>query len=447
MIQQNAIQIAARYPKSINAQYQSAATSLRIPYWDWANIAMIPPVVSQQTITINTPTGSKNIANPLAQFVFHPVPGADLFPQNFTISRAPTTERTPNSDGTTNTATANNNLQANGENLKDRVYLLMARQNQYAPFSNTGFLADQRNGSNDNLEMIHNNIHGLVGGNGHMSYIPFSAFDPIFWLHHCNIDRFLAIFSAINPSSYVVPQTNVAGTYAEVAGTSENANTPLYPFKKDYQGNFHTAVTARSLKNFAYSYPEIVDWGVTSQQLASNVRSAFKALYNPTGAVDNQKRTVSNASAALEWFVNLKVNRTMDTPVSIHFFLGSPPSDSAAWPAASNLIASQILLPDMTASKLLPPALAQIPLTRSLGYARNSGQLNGMDEGSVQAFLADQLQWTVSTAAGEVMEPGALVELQISILSQTVQKVGVGGGFGNYGALKNHTGLAWRSRN
>lgn len=140
LIQQNAIQIAARYPKSINAQYQSAATSLRIPYWDWANIAMIPPVVSQQTITINTPTGSKNIANPLAQFVFHPVPGADLFPQNFTISRAPTTERTPNSDGTTNTATANNNLQANGENLKDRVYLLMARQNQYAPFSNTGFL-------------------------------------------------------------------------------------------------------------------------------------------------------------------------------------------------------------------------------------------------------------------------------------------------------------------
>jgi Common central domain of tyrosinase/Polyphenol oxidase middle domain/Protein of unknown function (DUF_B2219) len=35
----------------------------------------------------------------------------------------------------------------------------------------------------------HNGIHGLVGGSGWMSDPNMAARDPIFWLHHCNIDR------------------------------------------------------------------------------------------------------------------------------------------------------------------------------------------------------------------------------------------------------------------
>lgn len=41
------------------------------------------------------------------------------------------------------------------------------------------------------LETPHNSIHDIIGGDGgNMSYIEISAFDPIFWLHHCNMDRF-----------------------------------------------------------------------------------------------------------------------------------------------------------------------------------------------------------------------------------------------------------------
>jgi tyrosinase len=41
-----------------------------------------------------------------------------------------------------------------------------------------------------NLEQLHNRVHVWVGGNrGHMSQIPFAAFDPIFWAHHTMIDR------------------------------------------------------------------------------------------------------------------------------------------------------------------------------------------------------------------------------------------------------------------
>ena len=42
----------------------------------------------------------------------------------------------------------------------------------------------------DGLEDIHNQIHGWVGGKcGDMSYVPFAAYDPIFWSHHVMIDR------------------------------------------------------------------------------------------------------------------------------------------------------------------------------------------------------------------------------------------------------------------
>ena len=35
------------------------------------------------------------------------------------------------------------------------------------------------------LEDIHNAVHILVGGGGHMSVVEVSAFDPIFWLRKC----------------------------------------------------------------------------------------------------------------------------------------------------------------------------------------------------------------------------------------------------------------------
>ena len=37
------------------------------------------------------------------------------------------------------------------------------------------------------LEDIHNTVHNLVGGGGHMAGIQVSAFDPIFWLRKCSV--------------------------------------------------------------------------------------------------------------------------------------------------------------------------------------------------------------------------------------------------------------------
>ena len=54
------------------------------------------------------------------------------------------------------------------------------------------------------LEQLHNNVHVWVGGDrGHMSDIPFAAFDPIFWAHHAMIDRIWRLWQLRHPQAGV----------------------------------------------------------------------------------------------------------------------------------------------------------------------------------------------------------------------------------------------------
>ena len=86
IIYNNAQQIAATYPSATVAQYQAAATTLRIPYWDWARNATMPDVTNQPKITINTPTGPQLIDNPLYTYIFHPRPSTSDFPTSESVS-------------------------------------------------------------------------------------------------------------------------------------------------------------------------------------------------------------------------------------------------------------------------------------------------------------------------------------------------------------------------
>lgn len=67
--------------------------------------------------------------------------------------------------------------------LRVSTYQLLSGEPDYTTFS-TNSLQDRDSGYN-NVESIHGIIHSAVGGNGgHMTYIPWSAYDPAFWLHH-----------------------------------------------------------------------------------------------------------------------------------------------------------------------------------------------------------------------------------------------------------------------
>jgi tyrosinase len=49
------------------------------------------------------------------------------------------------------------------------------------------------------LESVHNQIHGWVGGN--MGDIRVAAYDPLFWAHHCMIDRLWYLWQLEHPGA------------------------------------------------------------------------------------------------------------------------------------------------------------------------------------------------------------------------------------------------------
>ena len=224
-----------------------------------------------------------------------------------------------------------------------------------------------------------------------MSFIPYSAFDPIFWLHHANIDRIVAMWQAIYPDSFVTPQVDQYGTYTTAPGSTEDINTPLTPFHSGNSGNFYTAATARTTRSFGYTYPEIVDWNVTAPQLSSNVRRALNQLYNPSGSLStrsllphqhltlqksNSSGTPSNKmedeDGTFDYSINIRVSKSaLNVSFFIHFFFSDPPDSPEDWSYAPNLIGTQSILATplsslgSSASKS-SITYGQVPLTHAL---------------------------------------------------------------------------------
>ena len=73
---------------------------------------------------------------------------------------------------------------------------------------NPGFCQDLDQG-------LHGNIHVLVGNLQNMGTIPWAAADPIFWLHHCNIDR---IWTSWNAAGRANPSLSQTFTFADENG-------------------------------------------------------------------------------------------------------------------------------------------------------------------------------------------------------------------------------------
>jgi tyrosinase len=67
---------------------------------------------------------------------------------------------------------------------------------------------------------LHNYVHTYVGDETNMGTIPFAAADPIFWLHHCNIDR---LWAAWNASGGQNPVTINGANWADIRFVFANA--------------------------------------------------------------------------------------------------------------------------------------------------------------------------------------------------------------------------------
>jgi hypothetical protein len=89
----------------------------------------------------------------------------------------------------------------------------------------------------------HGSVHGLIGGE--MGSVPRAGFDPIFYLHHCNVDRLWRNWQQTNLSA-VIP--------------ASEANHPLDPFNKPFSDEWYDGADMLSTDDLGYRYSNWCFW-------------------------------------------------------------------------------------------------------------------------------------------------------------------------------------------
>ena len=393
--------------------YAAIARDLRLPYWDWAASggSALPSILARETVTVRTPFGSQVIENPLYSYLFHPETRRHLSTPYERTVRSPASRA---EDATSRNELIAQMLQGSQGSLRQRLYSLLTTYDDFRAFGSNTW-SQSNNQDADSLEGLHDTIHGLVGDGGQMNFPSVSAFDPIFFLHHCMVDRVFAMWQTLYPSSYVQPASSEGGTYAIPRGVQVDTNTALTPFRS--RGGFWTSEASRSTTSLGYVYPE------TGSNDANTVRRAVNTLYGPSMFLQKRQNsdpvadTMTDINATTtgedqlnlddtlhEYFANVKVGKhSLDGSFFIYVFLGDVEADPASWATDPDLVGLHAVFADHNdvvggagaAASMNIKTTGAIPLTETLRQKVAAGELESLEMDVVTAYLRSALQWRV----------------------------------------------------
>jgi len=359
----------------------------------------------QSTISVVRPDASGNavtatIANPLYSYAFTAA-SISTFASPFNVWRR--TLRQPTSSGTDRESTADATMQS-GFSSRKRATFNCFSQTRYNGFSAA-------------LENIHDSVHGSIGGNGHMSYIPYSAFDPIFWLHHVQVDRLTAMFQAASPGLVLASGTAV-GTFARPAGSSsvDDINTPLYPFRRADNSWWTSAQVSSASSIWAnkYGYPEVPCSYQTQSAAAldSFTTTEINRLYGTTSTAARKRAT---STKSIEWDTKIVVDQAeLEGSFEIYIFLGTPESDSKLWPLSDNEVGTLTSLGFPGRKKKSNIRSGTVPLTQILDERDIEGSVE-----YISAYLKENLTWVV-LANSVPVDVKTLKTLKVAVTSTEV---------------------------
>ncbi|KAF2211335.1 hypothetical protein CERZMDRAFT_117975 [Cercospora zeae-maydis SCOH1-5] len=294
-----AFDIASSFSGAFGDRLKAAAQKLRAPYWDWAAVPdpgtpVLPTVMTAQQVTIEGPNGQETVDNPLYSYHFND--SSDMAYAVFTTW--PDTFRWPNSNNVDAHSQQDQCIDAftnsNG-NLRDQIYQLLTQCKSYLGFA-TDASGDQR--CANSLEGIHNTVHLNAGGpgyngisGGHMAFLPLASYDPLFFLHHANVDRLVTLYQTANPDLWGATQVAQHSTWTIAQGTTQDANSPLMPFRKAANEYWTTNDVRDFAATFDYTYPEYI----VGDGSRKTVMNYLNELYGP-----NPSLTASSLSVRAE---------------------------------------------------------------------------------------------------------------------------------------------------
>jgi len=303
-------------------KWKTAAKELRFPFWDWTDPSTgkegVPKLLYQDNLELKMPGTDERQThdNTLAHYSFGPTrpDGFDTRKQNPAgdpdtaaveayyadwerTYRWPSSEKT---DPKEHPEEINRRLigevpgRGSWRELTSKVALLFnfpsnveskLHANVWDEFSNTRFQSCRRDEDGrpvgkyqwfcGSLEQPHNTVHLIVGGIGHMMDNDYASFDPIFYLHHCNIDRLLAFWEHVYPDYYLGNNgylnedgetrkdfNQVDGKFGQDDSSPLKRSSQLTPFRKS-DGAYWTPQDTHLLRkdDFPkhYTYPSIPD--------------------------------------------------------------------------------------------------------------------------------------------------------------------------------------------
>jgi tyrosinase len=349
------------------------------------------------------------------------------------------TKRYPTSQDAS--AQSQNNLVAqqldnSASSFRSRLYNLFTNYHNYSTFSNEAWIPSNNPNGYDSIESVHDQIHGLTGNGGHMGYIDYSAFDPLFFLHHTMIDRCFAMWQVINPNSYVVPEPATYSTFTSSAGDTQDSTSPLTPFHADASGKFWTSDSVRSAGAFGYAYPETAN--STGVNVTTQVIGAINKLYGSTSNTASKLRrsedSIGSRDVTLngnyhEWVANIRVKKSaLDAPFFIHIFLGDFNNDPASWSFESNLVGTHCVFTkaSMGSSNCScdPDQIvtATIPLTEAMLAKIANKELASLGPEDAVLYVADNLKYRITLLDDSEVDNGNVPSMKISVASVEVER-------------------------
>ncbi|KND89565.1 Tyrosinase [Tolypocladium ophioglossoides CBS 100239] len=309
----NARQIASKYPQKYRQQYEQAANNLRAPYWDWAADSTVPPATVPTTVEVNFPNGQglqrRSTPNPLYTYKIPPAVLNGEF-GTFDSEKRPETIRCP-APGTY-PATANSNLASRP--YKQWIYDAFTRATNFTDFAYM---------SNNvvSLEQIHNGIHWDAACGQQFVSPDLAAFDPLFMLHHANVDRLWAYWQALRPDQDIFNYSYKGlSRFATPGGTLISPRSPLTPFFAPHRVPL-TTESVRSIKSFGYSYQELEYWKKSPAQMKQDATVLINRLYS-TGSASRRSSPRGQPPQVRRYFAQVHLDRAeVEKPCQVNLYL------------------------------------------------------------------------------------------------------------------------------
>jgi tyrosinase len=421
----NAIAVAQQYDGADYDRYMEAAQNLRIPFWDWAALPAdgenpFPQMFTDEQVFVNSPNGPMNISNPLIGYKFkrseeHQFIGGDQ------------TERKP-------TFTVDNRRQ-----LRSDLWTALSSNQVYNAFSTEALDEDDGNFNPTSLEALHDNIHVLTGG--HMGIVPQAAYDPVFWLHHANVDRVFALYQAAYPDKWIVESAEVGQNMWYTSGTVKDGSSGLEPFHQTSQGDLWVSDDVRDTRKFNYVYDDLYNQGAAPliNSLYGDNGQDFEAgsddkgsLAKRTGDATNLGDYLTNVADGVsrlvegkttEYIASIKVDAmAMNGSFTVYVFDGKfDETDASEWYCEKNLIGSHGFFASPTAMESNSKVRAGISITDVLFSRTLGGLLDDLTNGGVTSYLKNKIEWRIVDSTGCIKEGKDVPGFHLDVISSEVE--------------------------